>query len=235
MSLAVLPARRRQRGPGRVALALLVAALVNLALFSALARLLAEAPPSALPPVVPISRALPPPPAAPPPRPVAPAAQRRPVAPPAMPRLDLGVVPTAHAIAQAPAPIAIPLPPLAPAAIAPLAGLEGGLPAPVAQPAALVDADQLDEGVRSFDRREPEFPVRAQRLGLTDTVTVSFIVHADGSVTDLELVSARHPDHFREPSFACVRQTRFVPGRKAGQAVDSRCLWTFHYVLPANR
>jgi TonB family protein len=82
------------------------------------------------------------------------------------------------------------------------------------------------------NRHEPEFPARAQHLGLTDTVTVSFVVHADGSVSDISLVEARHPDYFGEPSLACVRSTRFSAGRKDGHAVTTRCLWTFHYVLP---
>ncbi len=235
MIIAALPPQRaRQPQPfRRLALALLAAGLVNLALFSVLARLLAASPPSALPAVVEISRAAVPPPP-PMPRPIAPATRSRPSAPPSLPQLDLGVAPTARAVVQPLVPITTPLPALAPTSLALPALSEGAAPQAVALP-GVVDAEQLDEGVHSLDRHEPEFPNRAQRLGLTDTVTVSFVVHADGSVTDLALVSARHPEYFQEPSFACVRQTHFAPGRKAGQVVDSRCTWTFHYVLPGSR
>jgi protein TonB len=220
-----LRAPRRRRAP-LLAVALLAAVVVNLLLFSALARLLAAPAAPALPPLVELHREPPPPP----PLPDLPAPARPPGAaqPPVMPSLDLGVRPTPDAILQPPLPVLAPLPELAPQRLGGIA-LEppGGAPAPQGP----VAESDLDEGVHA-ERFLPEFPARAQRLGLSDTVVVRFTVHEDGHVSDLELVSSRHPEHFREPSLAGVMRTRFTPGRKGGRAVSTRVTWTFQYVLP---
>ena len=219
-----LRAPRRRRAP-LLAVALLAAVVVNLLLFSALARLLAAPAAPALPPLVELHREPPPPPQ---PDLPAPARPQRPAQPPPLPTLDLGLRPTPDAIVQPPLPLLAPLPELAPQRLGELApGPPGGAPAPLAP---LAESD-LDEGVHA-DRFLPEYPPRAQRLGLADTVVVRFIVHEDGRVSDLELVSSRHPEHFREPSFAGVMRTRFTPGRKGGRAVSTRVTWTFQYVLP---
>ncbi len=224
-ALALRPARRR-RTP-LLAVALLAAVVVNLVLFSALARMLAVSPAVVLPPLVELHREQPPvvPPSAPP---VTPRPARAPT-PPAMPTLDLGVRPTLDALAQPLAPVVVPLPDLVPQQ---LGEVQAGAPGVLAPTLAPLDEHDLDEGVRASDRHFPAYPPRAQRLGLTDTVVVSFIVHEDGRVSDLELVAARHPEHFREPSFNGVLRSHFVAGRKGGVAVSTRCTWTFQYVLP---
>jgi protein TonB len=185
-------------------------------------------PPAALlPPLVEVHREQPPSeaPSAPPvtPRPV------RAPTPPAMPTLDLGVRPTLDAIAQPLAPMIAPLPEFAPQQLGEVPGVAPGAPVPTP---ALLDEHDLDEGVRVSDRHFPPYPPRAQRLGLTDTVVVRFTVHEDGRVSDLELVTARHPEYFREPSFNGILLSRFVAGRKGGVAVSTRCTYTFQYVLP---
>ena len=226
MSAALaLRAPRRRRAP-LLAVALLAAVVVNLLLFSALARLLAAPAAPALPPLVELHREPPPPP--PPPDLPAPARPPGAAPAPAMPTLDLGVRPTPEGIVQPLVPVLVPLPELAPQRLGELAlGPLGG----VAVPQGPLAESDLDEGVRA-ERYLPEYPPRAQRLGLADTVVVRFTVHEDGRVSDLELVSSRHPEHFREPSFAGVMRTRFTPGRKGGRAVATRVTWTFQYVLP---
>jgi len=229
MSLVVHP-RRPRALLGRMALALVVAVLVNLVIFSCIARLLGESAPSPLPAQVELGRAEPPralplPPVAPPH-----AAPAAPATPPPLPTLDLGALASDPPIAQPDQPVFAALPILAPSLIEGVAVGSGPTqPLPIG---GVLNEGQLDEGVQALNRHDPEFPARAQRLGLTDTVTVSFVVHADGSVSDIALVEARHPESFGEPSLACVRATRFSPGRKDGHAVATRCLWTFHYVLP---
>jgi periplasmic protein TonB len=227
MSLIVHP-RRPRAAIGRMALALVVAVMVNLVIFSCIARLLDEVAPSPLPSLVELGRADPP--HAPPLPPVTPphTAPAAPTTPPTLPTLDLGVLASDHPYAQPDQPVFAALPAIAPALIEGVAVGAGP-----AQPfGGVLNEGQLDEGVQALNRHEPEFPARAQRLGLTDTVTVSFVVHADGSVSDITMIEARHPEYFGEPSIACVRSTRFSPGRKDGHAVATRCLWTFHYVLP---
>jgi TonB family protein len=229
VSLIVHP-RRPRAGIGRVALAVVFAVLVNLVIFSCIARLLDEPAPSPLPTLVELGRAEPPRTLPLPPVPQPHAAPAAPTIPPRLPTLDLGALASDHPYAQPDQPVFAALPTLAPSLIEGVAvGSGPAQPLPVG---GVLNEGQLDEGVQALNRHEPEFPARAQRLGLTDTVTVSFVVHADGSVSDISLVEARHPEYFGEPSLACVRSTRFSAGRKDGHAVATRCLWTFHYVLP---
>ncbi len=229
--MTLLAHPRRVRSPfARLALAMIAAVVVNLAIFALIARMLVEAAPSPLPAVVDLGRVEPPRalPQAPAPQPKA--APAAPATPPPLPTLDLGALACDHPYAQPEQPVLAALPALAPALIEGVAvGAGPALPLPTG---GVVNEGQLDEGVQALNRREPEFPARAQRLGLTDTVTVSFVVHEDGAVGDIALVEARHPEFFGEPSLACVRATRFAPGRKDGRAVATRCMWTFHYVLP---
>lgn len=232
MTLAI---RERRQRPlfGRVAVALIVAVVVNLLIFTFIAHLLDQPLPATLPPLISLSRQDPPQTAMPIPSPPPRASQAVPPKPPSLPTLDLGALASDHPYTQPDRPVIAPLPTLAPNLSD--AVVEGSGPGQALAATGVLDQGQLDEGVQALNRHEPEFPARAQRLGLTDTATVSFIVHADGSVTDVALVEARHPEYFSEPSLACVRSTRFSPGRKDGHPVSTRCLWTFHYVLPAQR
>jgi TonB family protein len=229
MTLVAHPRRPRALF-GRIALALVVAVMVNLAIFSCIARLLAEPAPSPLPKLIELGRVEPPRSLPLPPVPQPAAAPAAPTTPPMLPTLDLGAIASDHPFAQPEQPLIGALPTLAPALIEGVAVASGPTQPPPT--GGVLNEGQLDEGVQALNRHDPEFPARAQRLGLTDTVTVSFIVHADGSVSDITLVEARHPESFGEPSLACVRSTRFSAGRKDGHAVATRCLWTFHYVLP---
>lgn len=232
MSLVI---RQRRQPPlfGRMAVALIIAVVVNLAIFSFIAHLLDQPLPATLPPLVSLNRQDPPQTSVPIPSPPPRATQAKPPKPPSLPTLDLGAIRTDHAFAQPDHPVIAPLPSLVPNLSDGV--VDGAGPGQALAATGVLDQGQLDEGVQALNRHEPEFPPRAQRLGLTDTATVSFIVHADGTVTDVVLVEARHPEYFSEPSLACVRSTRFAPGRKDGHPVSTKCLWTFHYVLPAQR
>jgi hypothetical protein len=95
VSLLVHP--RRRRAPfARLALALVVAVVVNLAIFSLIARLLAGPAPAVLPALVELGRAEPPHalPLAPVP---VPHAAPAPTTPPPLPTLDLGALASDHA------------------------------------------------------------------------------------------------------------------------------------------
>ena len=231
---AITLRRPRRRLSSLLVASLLAAVLVNLLVFAGLARLLGTTAPSALPPVVEVSRQPPPPPppAAEPAPPSAATPTIQPPAPPVLPQLDLGSADTGHGVVQSTDPIIAPLPALVPTGLAALPEAAG--PAAAPEVPAVLDQDHLDQPVQALDHLDPVYPPQALRLGLADTVTVGFTVHRDGSVSDLALVSARHAELFLEPSLTCVHKARFIPGRWHGQPVDSHCTWTFHYVRPAD-
>lgn len=86
---------------------------------------------------------------------------------------------------------------------------------------AAVDPRQRQVRPRITEAKKPEFPAA---LRLTETVgeaRVKFVVMADGSVADVETVSASHPA-FGEAAVDAVRQWRFEPGRVDGRAVNTR-------------
>ena len=99
MSLIVHP-RRPRAAIGRVALAVVVAVLVNLVIFSCIARLLDEPAPSPLPSLVELGRAEPPKALPLPPVLQPHAAPAAPTTPPPLPTLDLGTLTSDHPYVQ---------------------------------------------------------------------------------------------------------------------------------------
>ena len=64
----------------------------------------------------------------------------------------------------------------------------------------------------------PQYPLALRRQGIQGQALVDFIVQPDGSVTDVQVISADQPE-FGTNAVAAVRQWRFAPGRSAGVAV----------------
>ena len=64
---------------------------------------------------------------------------------------------------------------------------------------------------------QPQYPPAAQRTGTTGQVVVSFTVNPDGSVGDINIVSARPRGTFERPVQAALRKWRFQPVASAQQ------------------
>ena len=58
---------------------------------------------------------------------------------------------------------------------------------------------------------QPAYPPEARRAGTSGEVTVSFTVNTDGSVSDVELVSAKPRGVFDRSVQGAVRRWRFQP------------------------
>jgi TonB family protein len=67
---------------------------------------------------------------------------------------------------------------------------------------------------------QPKYPTELVDSGLSGTASVSFVVKADGSVTDPVLKSADHPA-FGTEAMAVITQWKFEPGTRDGAAVDT--------------
>jgi periplasmic protein TonB len=59
----------------------------------------------------------------------------------------------------------------------------------------------------------------ARRRGVEGEVLLEIVVRRDGSVGDVRLVNGL-PDGLNDRAMAAVRQWRFSPARRLGQAVD---------------
>ena len=57
----------------------------------------------------------------------------------------------------------------------------------------------------------PEYPRGAERRGIEGTVTVSYSIAADGSVTNAEVVSANPSGVFDRAALAAIESWRFAP------------------------
>jgi protein TonB len=71
-------------------------------------------------------------------------------------------------------------------------------------------------------RIEPQYPQRALRAGIEGTVTVEFTIAVDGSVKDIEIVSADPPKIFDNEVLKALKRWKFPPQSVAGQAVEKR-------------
>jgi len=99
--------------------------------------------------------------------------------------------------------------------------LTGG--APTSTPPVSEARDPLSVAAVILEREywvDPEFPEIAREQDLTGFVDLEFMVHADGSVTDVTVLRAQPVGVFEKPAVAAVRQWRYRPVQRDGIPVD---------------
>lgn len=84
------------------------------------------------------------------------------------------------------------------------------------------ELEDLDERPRPLARMRPVYPPQARMRRLEGFVSLEFVVSPDGSVRDVEVLSSRPGDVFRQAAIQCVQRWRFSPGTKGGEPVSSR-------------
>lgn len=82
-------------------------------------------------------------------------------------------------------------------------------------------------------RVRPNYPERAQRVGLQGYVIVEAVMRKDGSITDARVVRqlGRGKFGFETAALAALQQWEFEPGKVQGRAVDVRMHFTVHFQL----
>jgi TonB family protein len=68
----------------------------------------------------------------------------------------------------------------------------------------------------------PQFPLDARQRGIDGWVDLQFVVNTDGSVGDLTIVGAQPVGIFEQAALDAVRNWRYQPAMRAGQAVSQR-------------
>lgn len=127
-----------------------------------------------------------------------------------------------------------PTPPLAattssvPAANAPLAAPPESKPAPAAPAAAAAAAAEAVSAAR-FDadylkNPAPVYPPLARRMGEEGRVVLRVQVTAQGTADSVELMTSSGSDRLDQAALKAVRNWRFVPARRGGEAVASAVL-----------
>lgn len=80
---------------------------------------------------------------------------------------------------------------------------------------------QLDVQPKPRFQGRPGYPAGLRKSGTEGEALLSYIVNADGKVDDVLVESYSHPD-FADAAVAAVKDWRFEPGKKAGDAVNVR-------------
>lgn len=80
-------------------------------------------------------------------------------------------------------------------------------------------------------RIEPVYPPRALRAGIEGTVTAEFTIGMDGSVKDVEIVSAEPPNIFDRAVITAIKKWKFAPEIVDGKAVEKRARQDIKFTL----
>lgn len=78
-------------------------------------------------------------------------------------------------------------------------------------------AQALNSGRTAIETSAPEYPRGAERRGIEGSVTVSFTIAADGSVTDAEVVAASPQGVFDRAALQAVESWRYEPSDAASE------------------
>ncbi len=83
------------------------------------------------------------------------------------------------------------------------------------------DLNNLDQVPMPRLQSKPVYPFEMRRAGITGTVTVGFIVDANGDAQNAYAISSTQRE-FESSAILAVSKWKFRPGRKGGRAVNTR-------------
>ncbi len=86
---------------------------------------------------------------------------------------------------------------------------------------AIFDLSQLDSAPAARVQTQPIYPPAMLRAGVTGEVKISFIVDTRGNVRDAYVAASTRED-FNAAALLAVSKWKFRPGKKNGQAVNTR-------------
>jgi protein TonB len=85
--------------------------------------------------------------------------------------------------------------------------------------AMIFEAGDLDRPPRTVVRTPPQYPYRARQRGIEGSATVRFLVSADGTTSDITVLSSEPAGVFDQAVVDAVARWRFEPGMLAGEPV----------------
>ncbi|TNV13808.1 TonB system transport protein TonB [Buttiauxella sp. B2] len=108
--------------------------------------------------------------------------------------------------------------PVEPRQTTPVTNTAPARPAPVAKTAPVASAAPVATGPRALSRNSPQYPARAHALRIEGKVRVKFDVGADGSVSNVTVLSAQPANMFEREVKMAMKKWRYESG-KPGQGL----------------
>jgi protein TonB len=96
---------------------------------------------------------------------------------------------------------------------------------------ALSSMPEIITDIAPTVRIEPQYPSRALRAGIEGTVTVEFTIAVDGSIKDIEIVSADPPKVFDNEVLKALKRWKFSPQTVDGKTVEKRARQDIRFTL----
>jgi protein TonB len=84
------------------------------------------------------------------------------------------------------------------------------------------EVGELDEPPRPLARLKPLYPPQARMRKIEGWVVVEFVVTAEGTASDVTVVSSQPGEIFASAAVRAIQRWRFTPGTKGGQPVAAR-------------
>lgn len=109
-------------------------------------------------------------------------------------------------------------------------------PAPVAPPAkpavaTIYDEKSVDKAPVLKRRLKPDFPSSLKKRETPAEITLSYVVTAQGKVSDITVVKFNEADMV-SPALAALDEAQFEPAEKSGKPVSMRMEMTFLFPEP---
>jgi protein TonB len=95
----------------------------------------------------------------------------------------------------------------------------------------IFNSGDLDHPPQAVVRTQPVYPYRARQRNISGEVKIKLLVLADGSVAQVEILSARPEGVFDDTVLKAVPQWRFRPGVIDGRQVPSWVITTVRFDL----
>jgi protein TonB len=95
----------------------------------------------------------------------------------------------------------------------------------------IFDSVDLDQAPQATVRVPPDYPFKARERGVEGYVAVKFLVRADGSVGNVNILKAKPEGYFEEEVRRALPRWKFQPGTIAGEAVPSWVVTTLRFDL----
>lgn len=117
-------------------------------------------------------------------------------------------------------------PVLAPASGANLVGSSGGSTGGSTKPTTgeglkTYGLKEVDEPPRVLQSVKPDYPLKARRMMIEGEVVARFVVGKDGSIEDIQIISATPEGYFERSVIEALKKWKFSPGKYRGQAVKT--------------
>lgn len=93
------------------------------------------------------------------------------------------------------------------------------------------DASVVDKVPAPKKRIKPDYPSSIKRRDTPGEITIRFVVTTGGQVTEINIVKFNDPDMV-DPVYVAYEKTKFEPGEKDGQPVNTRMEVTEIYPEP---